>query len=311
MDSVATPNKPRLRVGLAQLPSLPGQVDANLMALEACLGRMAPDCDLVCFCELFLCGYGPDEAAACAEPADGPSYRRVSAAARAHGVAVVYGFAELNADGVTKHIALNWVSKEGGLVLTYRKAHLWTPSAFESNHFTRGTEALAPLVELRGVRVGVLICFDVEVVEPARHLALQGCQLLLVHGCNGDPFTVETLVKVRAFENHCHLIYVNSCDAPCCGGSAAVDPRGNFLDPTPLPGAGSSVSEAVVCVDPERPDLVDHRLRNPLFAVRQPHMYKLDGHRSDGHPPPARAKAAEAKATEAPVFAATAAAADK
>lgn len=45
------------------------------------------------------CSYGPDKAAAAAEPAEGASFRRVAAAAKAASMAVVYGFCELAEDG--------------------------------------------------------------------------------------------------------------------------------------------------------------------------------------------------------------------
>jgi predicted amidohydrolase len=171
---------PMLRVCMAQLRSLPADPAANLSALEACLHRHVGLADLVVFPECFVHGYGPDASAACAENARGSSFVRVSEVAKSTGLTVVYGFSELGDDGL-RYIALNWVTAAGELLFTYRKSHLWTPSDFESRNFVPGRE-LPPIVDLCGVRVATLICFDVEVVEPSRVLALQGAQLLIAIG---------------------------------------------------------------------------------------------------------------------------------
>lgn len=169
-----------------------------------------------------------------------------------------------------RFIAMNWVTSKGELSYTYRKAHLWIPSDFERNNFVPG-KALSPIVELCGIKVGCLICFDAEVVEPARCLALAGAQLLLVIGANSDSFTLENLVRVRAFENLCHLIYCNQMEAPCIGGSVGVNPKGEFLAGAPLP--RNAPGAAVVVVEPCLEKFLQHRLRNPLFQVRQPALY--------------------------------------
>ncbi len=65
-------------------------------------------------------------------------------------------------------------------------------------------------------------------MEPPRQLALDGAQLLLAIGCNGDPFTLDFLTRVRAFENQCHVIYVNQHVGTAIGGSVAHDPTGRY-----------------------------------------------------------------------------------
>ena len=126
----------------------PGQVDANLVALEECVARLAASgADLVVTPECFLCGYGAGSTTL---------FRRVSAVAKQYSVTIVCDFAELADDGVIKDLALNWVNADGIMPFMYRKTHLWVPSSFESTHFQQGTESLSPMVELKGVRIGAL-----------------------------------------------------------------------------------------------------------------------------------------------------------
>ena len=62
-----------------------------------------------------------------------------------------------------------------------RQTHLW--SQYERDLFTPGGPEQLRVVTLPGpthLRVGVLICYDLEFPEPARVLAVQGAQLLVV-----------------------------------------------------------------------------------------------------------------------------------
>ena len=55
-------------------------------------------------------------------------------------------------------------------------------------------------------------------------------------------------MRVRAFENLAYLVYVNSADPPCIGGTVAVDPKGAFLPGTPLPGPGAEAEVTPPCL---------------------------------------------------------------
>lgn len=252
------------------------------------MSRNALKADLAVFPECFVTGYGYADAETetleikkrtiDSETARGSSFQFISQVAIKFNIAIVYGFAEVDYselddsdDKGRYYIAMNWVNADGTLQQTYRKSHLWTPSVFESDNFQPNSETLSPIVNICGVKVGCLICFDVEVAEPARCLALDGADLLLVIGANQDPFTLEHVVKVRAFENMCHLIYCNQMEAPLIGSSVGVDPTGAFLPNTPL--ARGEADETVVVIDIKNEAWKRAAERNPLFAVRQPHLY--------------------------------------
>jgi predicted amidohydrolase len=92
----------------------------------------------------------------------------------------------------------------------YRKVNL---ASGESTVFTPG-EMFSPVVELEpGVRVGLLICFDIFLPEPARILALGHANLMLVPTANGYPADYNPLARVivpsRAIENNAVVCYVN------------------------------------------------------------------------------------------------------
>ncbi|CAM5504952.1 Aliphatic amidase [Streptomyces glaucescens] len=69
--------------------------------------------------------------------------------------------------------------------------------------------------ELDGLRIGLMICYDVEFPENIRAHALAGTDLLLVPTAQMHPFqfVAEHLVPVRAFENQMYVAYVNRVGA--------------------------------------------------------------------------------------------------
>ncbi|GAA1210983.1 nitrilase-related carbon-nitrogen hydrolase [Prauserella alba] len=88
-------------------------------------------------------------------------------------MSVVAGFCELGDDGALYNSAV--VLHGGRVQAVYRKTHLWDR---ERLVFRPGAEP-APVVEVAGRRVGVLICYDLEFPEMPRSLALRGAELLV------------------------------------------------------------------------------------------------------------------------------------
>jgi len=86
------------------------------------------------------------------------------------------------------------------------------------------------------VRVGLLICYDIEFPESARALAQLGAELLIVTNGNMDPYgpTHRTAIMARAQENQAFALMVNRVEEGdggllFAGGSALVDPLGSLL----------------------------------------------------------------------------------
>jgi predicted amidohydrolase len=116
-------------------------------------------------------------------------------------------------------------------VATYRKCHLFGDG--ERRAFVPG-ETLC-VAELAGVRVGVLICFDVEFPEPARALAHAGAEMLVTVAANMEPYGPDhaLAVRARALDNRRVHLYVNRTGSQAglefVGGSAAIASDGSVL----------------------------------------------------------------------------------
>lgn len=218
-----------MKVELVQLAGRDGDTAYNLArALEA-IAACAADTDLVVFPETHLMGFPTREnIAAVAEPLDGPTVQAVQRAARERDVAVAIGVAENDAG--TYYNTTLLITPEG-IALKYRKTHLW---ASDRGIFTPGDRYATCL--FKGVRVGLLICFDIEFPESARALGQLGAELIIVTNGNMDPYgpTHRTAIMGRAMENQAFAVMVNRVgegdgDLVFAGGSAVVDPFGRLL----------------------------------------------------------------------------------
>jgi 5-aminopentanamidase len=260
-----------VRVALAQAAGTPGDVAANLAAIRRMAAEAAAGgARLVIFPEAFVSGYnvGPEMLLALAEPADGAHVRGLRAIAAGVGVALLCGYPELEGDTVYNSAVL--VDREGRVLLNYRKTHLF--GDLDRDAFAPGTE-LAPVVELDGVKVGVLVCYDIEFPEPARQLALAGAQLIAVPTALMEPssWIAETLVPARAAENQVFVAYCNRVGTEggltYVGRSCVAGPEGGPLDSAP------PEDEIVVFFDVDLAAIDRARGRHSYLDDRRPALY--------------------------------------
>jgi len=124
-----------LRLGIWQGTGTAGTaaaVEENLERLEqVCALAAGLGVQLLAFPELYLTGYivTPAIARQLAEPVTGPSLQRVAAAARRHGLAVACPYAERATVAGEERFydAIALFDRDGALLRSYRKTHLWGP----------------------------------------------------------------------------------------------------------------------------------------------------------------------------------------
>lgn len=217
-----------MKVQLAQIPSDDGVTAPNLARVLAVINAADEQTDLIVFPETCLMGFpSADEVAAVAEPDNGSTLKTVLAVVKARNISVVVGFAEADSGHFYNTTVL--LSPEG-IALKYRKTHLW---ASDVGVFKPGDQLVTGM--WNGIRVGILICFDIEFPENARALAAQGAELLLITNGNMDPFgpVHRALTIARALENQVFAVMVNRCgsggDLVFAGESMVVSPSGQVI----------------------------------------------------------------------------------
>lgn len=82
----------------------------------------------------------------------------------------------------------------------------------------------------KGIKVGLIICYDQFFPEISRTLALEGAEIILCPAY--DPaefdFVPDVIPRCRALENECYFVWTNGVNGPC-GNSTIVDPEGQVV----------------------------------------------------------------------------------
>lgn len=130
----------------------------------------------------------------------------MAGAAARHGIAVCWSRMEAGEDGHFR-LVVYLHDREGVQRLRYERSHPATLPPADTGSWVAPGKALCT-VDLDGVRLGVVVCSELWVPEPARILALRGAEVLLSPA--GGRFTTLTdnwqlLARARAIENHCHV----------------------------------------------------------------------------------------------------------
>src|SRR5688572_10267736 len=229
-----------LRIALAQLNLFVGDVGGNTQRVidTAAQARDKLNADLVLFPELAVCGYPPEDLLF------HKGMRRQVAAAlervrkEVKDVAVMVGYPDYTDDAIYNAAVL---VRDGKAVANYRKQELPNYLVFdEKRYFKAGQESC--VVELNGIRVGLLICEDIWEPKPARAAQAAGAQLLVV--INGSPYSLqyqrrrEDIVRARVKDTGLPVVYVNLLGGQdeliFDGGSFVMNAAGEVVQRAPL-----------------------------------------------------------------------------
>jgi predicted amidohydrolase len=198
-----------IRVAACQIDPQLGEVDRNLERIERAVADAAAEGPkLIVLPEAATTGYvfeSLDEALTVAHRASAVADDRLAALAAEHGVALIVGTLEAEGNEVF-NTAL--IYAEDGRRYRYRKVHL--PYLGVDRFATPGPDAPA-VYDLAGMRVGVLVCYDLRFPEAARICALEGADLIALptNWPEGVQFHPGIFAPSRAAENH---VYLLACD---------------------------------------------------------------------------------------------------
>jgi len=149
-----------------------------------------------------------------AETIPGPTTARLAALARDKQAYVVAGILEREGHAIYNTAVL--MDRAGRVAGKYRKVYI--PREELEGGITPGSSY--PVFDTDFGKVGLLICWDVQYADPARALAMQGAELLLMPIWGGSL----ELAQARAIENHVYLAS-SGYDFP----SMLIDPLGKTL----------------------------------------------------------------------------------
>jgi predicted amidohydrolase len=270
---------PTLRVAACQIDPKLGEVEANLDRIGRAVAEAASaGAVLAVLPEAAVTGYAfgsLEEARPVARRAGAVAHDVLAGLAEVHRMTVICGTLEAQGDEVFNSAL---VAFPDGRRYTYRKMHL--PYLGVDRFATPGPNP--PIVfESGGLRIGVLICYDLRFPEAARMCALDGADLIALptNWPVGVDFHPGIFAPSRAAENHCYLL---ACDrvgtergTTFIGRSVLVDYDGHQL------AAASDTNEELLVgdIDPEAARRT-HVRRRPgehewdTMADRRPGLYR-------------------------------------
>jgi predicted amidohydrolase len=192
-----------IRIAAAQFEHRDGDKPFNLGRIRELTRRVAAEgAEIVCFHECSVTAYTflqtltRDELEDLAEPVPaGPSTEALIAIARESGVVVAAGLIEREQDGGLYKSYVT-VGPEG-YITRFHKLH-----PFISPYLTPGHGY--HVIELRGVKVGFLICYDNNLPENVRATALLGAEVIVmphVTGCTPSTMRGRGTVDAALWEN--------------------------------------------------------------------------------------------------------------
>jgi len=294
-----------VRAAAVQFESIQADKPANLETIRRFTARAAErDVQLLVFPECCITGYwflrklSREQLGRLAEPVNGPSSAALLELACRHGMTIGAGLIEADEDRFYNTYVV--AMPDGGL-RRHRKLH-----AFENDHIASGAE-FTVFDTPHGFRAGVLICYDVNLVENVRITALLGAEVLLAPhqtgGCRThnphlmglidrqvwdnrarDPQAIRREIlgekgrgwlmrwlPSRAHDNGLFVVFANGIgvddDEIRTGNSMILDPYGRILSETQEP------AEDIVVADLRR-ELLPRSTGRMWIQARRPELYR-------------------------------------
>jgi NAD+ synthase (glutamine-hydrolysing) len=246
----------QLRCVLAQLNLVVGDVDGNTSRIVAAAAEARDQhrADVLLVPELAVSGYPPEDLLfhSGMRLQVGRSLERLRQ--EVSGITLIAGYPEYDGTQIFNSAI---VIRDGAILANHRKACLPNYRVFdEKRYFTPGTEPT--VVELNGLRAGVLVCEDVWDAEPARRAREAGAEVLLV--INASPYEVDKqsqreqeVVRARCGESGIPLLFVNLVggqdELVFDGNSFVMDGQGNVTMRAPAFTEGMYVVDLVADAD--------------------------------------------------------------
>jgi predicted amidohydrolase len=297
-----------IRVGAVQFEHTPGHKQANLCKIRKFVEKASDqNVEIIAFPECCITGYwflrklSRQELRELAEPVpQGPSSQTLLALAREFEMTIGAGLVEVDPQGKLHNTYV--VAMPSGEWRFHRKIH-----AFEHEDIVSGSE-FTVFETTHGCRVGVLTCYDVNINENVRIVALQGAEILLApHQTGGvtskdphlmgridrtlwdnrhtHPETIEAEFRSdkgrgwlmrwlpsRAHDNGLFLVFSNGVgiddDEVRTGNAMILDPYGRILAET------WKADDDMVVAD-LKASLLEHSTGRRWITTRRPELYKL------------------------------------
>jgi predicted amidohydrolase len=231
--------------------------------------------------ECALTGYvfqSQTETAEVAEMVPGPSTDILAKEAKQKDVYIVVGMIEVY--GLSFYNVAVLIGPEG-IIVKYRKMHPWFAAESDWPVTVGDAGQGYPVFETGIGKIGMMICYDAWITEPARILALNGADIIAFPTNSvGVPAGIacsDHILQTRALENHVWVVSADRIgterEVPFAGRSQIIDVYGDVMVE-----ASEDKEEIIYAdIDPSAATrdkmLVPDLLASDLWWIRRPDTY--------------------------------------
>lgn len=191
-----------LNIAAAQFEPRNGDKKYNLSIIDQLAEKAARQgAKIICFHELcvtaytFLADLDKGQMLDIAEPVPGPSTDRLRQIAEEHGITIFAGLVEKDKED---RIYNTYIGVDAhGVIASFRKLH-----PFISDYMSPGNEY--HVFNYKGWTLGILICYDNNIIENVRATALLGAEVILaphVTGCTPSTMPGRSFVDDELWQN--------------------------------------------------------------------------------------------------------------
>lgn len=225
-----------LHIAAYQGNPIEGNINAALQkTIEIAKFADLQNIDILCLPESFLCGYFETKKRACEHSVDlnSSTFEQILESFKAIQTTVLLGLNEHSDNDIYNTVV---IIDKGKCLGKYRKSYTYKPY----DYYTCGNDY--PIFEKKGIKYGIIVCYDSLFFEPSRILALKGADILFCPSFNRISKNNKFLTKMhrrshfvsRAFENNCwfvvsDIIWDNDEQNVCPGYSCILNNDGVLM----------------------------------------------------------------------------------
>lgn len=262
-----------LRLALIQMQSKEGARDENVAKACEYIDEVAGEApDLIVLPEFFnheyVFQYRDYAHIDCAEPESGHTITAMREKAREHRTAICATIFEEQGPGVYFDTAF-FIAPDGEIIGKYRKTHPAAVQSLEKIYFRGGSRF--PVVNVKGFKVGAVICYDHCFSETARCCAVNGAELIVGPFAAPSFPTWDHLMITRAWENG---VYLAPCNKVGLEGEWVFGGRSHIVDPFgEILATASDERDDIIVAELSRDQVYAARRRWPMLRDRRPEVY--------------------------------------
>ncbi|WP_029425488.1 carbon-nitrogen family hydrolase [Alkalibacillus haloalkaliphilus] len=261
-----------MKFSICQMDIVPGDPEANRKRVQSWVESImkGENPDTIVLPEMWTTAYTLPQLEEIADHNGEPSRTFLQQLAQKHDVNLIAGsVANKKEDGIYNTAVV--IDRKGNVVYEYDKAHL-VPMLDEPKYM-QGGKKRPEVFELEGLKIGLIICYDLRFPEIIRPLALDEAQALFIvaEWPEARANHWEHLQIARAIENQMYVLSANRIgsynNVEFSGRSMVVNPWGDVLE------KGSQHKEEVITTTLDLEKVKQVRKDVPIFESRVPDLY--------------------------------------